>query len=176
MERRLYYSTPNLDVAAQCQSLAKELNLAEDNFSVVSLNTQALLDRKLRAADYLKSLDLPRCSYKGFAFGFAGGTALVTLLALIQPYGFTIPAQLYWIPVLTTSCFGLWLGIMIGLSTTHHHLQPIKHKLKKGGSIIIIDVTQANEQEVEQIFRQRIPQAKLEKVTDLAEPLFKKTG
>lgn len=176
MERRLYYSAPNLDVAAKCQVLAQELNLADDNFSVVSLNSQALKERHLPAADYLKSLDLLRCSFQGLAYGFAGGTVLLTLLELIQPYSLNIPVTYYWVPVVTTSCFGLWLGIMTGLATTNHHLAPMKNKLKKGGSIIIIDVTEAKEQEVEKIFRQRVPQAKLEKVTDLAEPLFERSG
>lgn len=130
MDRRLFYSAPSLDIAQECQALARELHLAEDNFSVISLNSKALQDRQLRGADYLKSLDLPRRSVQGLGLGFAGGAILLALLELIQPYGLNIPASYYWAPIMFTACFGLWLGIMVGLGETNHHIR-LKTNLQK---------------------------------------------
>lgn len=176
MERRLFYTAPTLDIAEQCQSLVRELNIADDNFSVFSLNSAALRSRKLRPADYLKSMDLTRCSLQGLALGFAGGLVLLILLKILQPYGLDVPTTYYWAPVLLATCFGFWAGIMTGVAKVNHNLEPFMKKLDDGGSIVMIDITQGRELEIKTAFEERIPSARLERITDLNEPVFQNMG
>ena len=176
MERRLFYSTPDLRTAQSCQSVVKQLELAEDNFSVMSLSSADLKAKKLPAASYLKTRDVPRSSLRGTAYGFAGGACLIALLELFQPYGFNVEAQYYWIPMAITTCFGLWLGIMTGLAQANHHLLGLGKILKKGGAIVMVDVTEEREAELEAMIARHAPRAKLEKVTEISEHIFDRTG
>ena len=176
MEHRLYYSAPNLEVVEECHRLVQEMQLADGNFSVVSYDSSELEFRRLPAADYFKSLDLFRCSLFGLGYGIASGGLILGSLMLVQPYDMYIPREYYWIPMVVTSCFGLWAGIMTGVAKMNHHLAPFKNKLKRGGSIVMIDITEQRRPLLEQMIKQRIPEARLEKTDYLGETLFDKTG
>ena len=169
MEQRLYFSAPNLDVAEKCHHLIQQIELADDNFSVVSLNDEELKNRKMPPADYTKKLDFVRCGLLGMAYGFAGGVASVVVLEMIQPYGFDLTPSMYWIPAAMCTSFGLWLGIMTGLAMVNHNLKPMQSKLKKGGSVIILDVSEDRVDEVKTLFHDRVPQAHFEHETRLGE-------
>lgn len=176
MEYRLYYSAPNLEIVEECHKLAQELQVAEGHFSVVCFDTSALEYRHLPAADYFKSLDLFRSSLLGFGYGLIAGAAILGGLLLLQPYDMFIPRAYYWIPMVVTSCFGLWAGAMTGIAKMNHHLAPFKGQLKRGGSVVMIDVSEAKRQILEQMIKQRIPEARLEKADYLGETHFGKTG
>jgi|GEM_PF-1678807 len=167
MEQRLYYSAPNLDVAQKFQQIANQLEIAEDNFSVVSLDSAEIKRRKLHEADYIKKLDFVRCGIYGTAYGFAAGAIVTTLLVMFQPYGFIVPAALYWVPIAMCTSFGLWSGIMTGLASINVNLKSFRSKLKKGGSVVIVDVNNDRSTMIKEIFHEQIPQATLEKVTDI---------
>ncbi len=157
--QRLYYLASDLP---ECERVAVAMNglgIRDRDFHVVSRNEAGLTRRGIHAATPYQQLNFV---HTGLRFAIVGG-----LVGLIAGYVLisveTFPPTHEWMIVLGAAAliaaFGLWEGVMLGISRENYKLAPFHFALAAGKHLVMIDVQADKEEAVRQVMAERFPAA-----------------
>ena len=119
----VYYLSPTLKSTQQISDDLHEIGVDDWFLHVVSKDEYGLSKEKLHSSNYIETLDVIRNGLIGAALGFSAGILAALAAAAIEPFG----PDMHWFGyvgiVFVLSCFGAWVGGLVGIASENKKLQ-----------------------------------------------------
>jgi hypothetical protein len=141
MMKRLYYLTKNITIAERVSDRLHEEGITDWHFHVLAKDKANVVRHHLHSSTALQELDIIRSGERGVLGGFlvgiiaAGGMAL--FIATGEPMSLWIQATI----VFLFSCFGAWIGGLVGVSSENYKIRRFHDDIEAGALLIMVDVT-----------------------------------
>jgi len=147
--KRLYYLTDSIDAAGRLSDRLHREGITDWNFHVLGKDKAKIVRHHLHSTTPIQELDIIRSGERGVLIGFAVGILLTCYVALFTSFG----GNLNWIwqaaGVLLFSCFGAWLGGMVGVSSENYKIRRFHKDIENGSYLLLVDVAQGQTAQVE---------------------------
>lgn len=157
----IYYLSPTL---ASTEVICDDLHDAgvDDWFMhIISRDEDGLSRRRLHSSNYLETLDFVRDGLYGAGLGFVAGLGLAWLGSMLQPFGSSPPWIAYLAVVFLTTCFGAWVGGLIGLRSENRKIRRFHDDVEAGSYLILVYARRHQEQQVQDMMDRLHPEARL---------------
>ena len=147
--KRLYYLTDDINAAEEASDRLHQEGISDWNLHVLGKDKAELFHHHLHSTTPLQELDIIRSGERGALLGIATGILVTGFVVYFTPLG----ASLNWLAqaaiVLLFSCFGAWLGGLVGVSTDNYKLRRFRKEIDNGGFLLLVDVSPSERQAVE---------------------------
>jgi hypothetical protein len=138
--KRLYYLTDNIDTAERVSDRLHKEGITDWNFHVLGQDKAQIVRHHLHSTTPIHELDIIRSGERGVLIGFAIGILVTCYFALYTQVG----ASLHWLwlmaAIVLFSCFGAWVGGMVGMSTENYKIQRFHRDIRDGRLLLLVDV------------------------------------
>jgi hypothetical protein len=157
----IYYLSPTLKSTQQISDDLHAIGVDDWFLHIVSKDESGLSKKRLHSSNYLETLDLIRDGLIGAASGFGAGIALALLTMAVQPFGPDIPLLAYAGIVFLCTCFGAWLGGLVGIASENKKLAKFHDDIEAGKYLILIYAKQDQESRIKEMMESRHKEAQL---------------
>lgn len=157
----IYYLSPTL---ASTERICDDLHRAgvDDWFMHIISKDEAGLNRKrLHSGNYLETLDLVCDGLYGAGLGFLGGLVLAWLASVFEPFGAQPPFIAYLAIVFLVTCFGAWVGGLVGVCSENRKIRRYHDDIEAGKYLILVYAHKDEEERVQQMMERLHPEAQL---------------
>jgi len=158
--RRLYFLVPNVETA---RKVVDDLLLARIEFRhihVIAREDTPLED--LPEASMFQSSDFVPALERGVAAGGATGIIAGIVAVTVPPAGLVLGGGAILGIALAGAGFGALLASMIGAGIPNSRLKAFERAVDQGNLLMLVDVSKARVEEIEQLIRNHHPEAKIE--------------
>lgn len=137
--KRFYYMARSLvGVKGITRDLSK-VGIGENRLHVVGSNPSELDRAKVHYATPLEETDVMHSGYVGAWWGFYAGLISGFVLVFSNPWGIQLGITAFLAATLFFTCFGAWLGGLLGVSMPNHHLVPFMRRMRRHQYLVFID-------------------------------------
>jgi hypothetical protein len=141
MMKRLYYLTKNITIAERVSDRLHEEGITDWHFHVLGKDKANVVRHHLHSATPLQELDIIRSGERGILGGFLVGVVAAGGMALFIDTGESIHFLIQAAIVFLFSCFGAWIGGLVGVSSENHQIRRFHDDIEAGALLIMVDVT-----------------------------------
>jgi len=163
---RLFYITNNIDSLEQITQDLKEAGVGYNEYHVLSKDEDGIARRNLHSASFVDRYDLIHSGERGLLIGLLAGLVFAFGLVIIQPFDISIGWVGFLSAIAMFSCFGAWVGGMVGLSTENYKIVDFHQDIENGKYLLMVDTTKEREQLVTELMAQKHPEAELGGIDD----------
>lgn len=157
----IYFLSPTLKNTQQISDDLHAIGIDDWFLHIVSKDESGLSKERLHSSNYLETLDLIRDGLIGAASGFGAGIVLALLTMATQPFGPDIPLLAYAAIVFVVTCFGAWLGGLVGIASENKKLAKFHDEIEAGKYLILIYAKQDQEGKIKEMMESRHKEAQL---------------
>ncbi|MDP1931718.1 MAG: hypothetical protein Q8L60_09700 [Gammaproteobacteria bacterium] len=127
----------------------------------MSKDESGLSKERLHSSNYLETLDVIRDGLIGAAFGFCAGVLFALLSMAVEPFGPNVPLLGYVAMVFVLSCFGAWVGGLVGIASENKKLANFHDAIEEGKYLILIYAKKDQESKIMQMMDAKHKEAQL---------------
>ncbi|HEY9134487.1 MAG TPA: hypothetical protein VIM85_01700 [Pseudomonadales bacterium] len=138
--RRFYYLANKLVSAKSISDDLHALGISDWNFHVMSKDEAGLVTHQIHSTTPLQERDIIHSGERGALLGFGLGFLLVTGLKWFGPLGQYIDIAAFLALIALITCFGAWVGGMVGISHDHYKIARFHDDIEAGKYLIMVDV------------------------------------
>ena len=157
----VYYLSPTLKSTHQISDDLHEIGVDDWFVHVVSKDESGLSKEKLHSSNYIETLDVIRNGLIGAGLGFTAGVLAALLTAAVQPFG----PDMHWFGyvgiVFVISCFGAWVGGLVGIASENKKLAVFHDDIEAGKYLILIYAKQDQEAKIHEMMKAKHTEATL---------------
>jgi len=157
----IYYISPSLKSTQEISDDLHALGVADWFLHIVSKDEGGLATQKLHSSNYIETLDVVRDGLIGAACGFAAGLAIAGLTMVMQLFGPDMPLIGYIAIVFVLSCFGAWVGGLVGIASENKKLAAFRDEIDAGKYLILIYAKKNQEARIKEMMASRHPEGQL---------------
>jgi hypothetical protein len=157
----IYYVSPSLKSTEEISDDLHAIGVDDWFLHIVSKDESGLARTRLHSSNYLETLDLLRNGLIGAAVGFAAGLALAGISMSAELLGPDVPLLAYAALVLVISCFGAWVGGMVGVASENKKISAFHDEIEAGKYVILIYAKKDQEERIKQMMSSRHPEGQL---------------
>lgn len=157
----VYYLSPTLKSTQQISDDLHEIGVDDWFLHVVSKDEYGLSKEKLHSSNYIETLDVIRNGLIGAALGFSAGILAALATAAIEPFG----PDMHWFGyvgiVFVLSCFGAWVGGLVGIASENKKLANFSAEIESGKYLVLIYAKRHQEAKVQEMMSTKHSEATL---------------
>jgi hypothetical protein len=157
----VYYLSPTLKSTQQISDDLHEIGVDDWFLHIVSKNESELSKEKLHSSNYIETLDVIRDGLIGAAIGFTAGIVAALLAMVVEPFG----PEMHWFGyvgiVFLLSCFGAWVGGLVGIASENKKLSNFRADIDAGKYLVLIYAKKHQEEVIKQMMSAKHPEADL---------------
>lgn len=157
----IYYLSPTLKSTQQISDDLHDIGVDDWFLHIVSKNESALSKEKLHSSNYIETLDVIRDGLIGAASGFTAGIVAALLAMLVEPFGPDMHWFGYVAIVFLLSCFGAWVGGLVGIASENKKLANFRADIDAGKYLILIYAKQHQEEKIKNMMATKHAEAEL---------------
>lgn len=157
----IYYVSPSLKSTQEISDDLHAIGVDDWFLHIVSKDESGLARTRLHSSNYLETLDLLRNGLIGAAVGFAAGLAVAGISMSAELLGPDVPLLVYAALVLVISCFGAWVGGMVGVASENKKISAFHDEIEAGKYVILIYAKKDQEERIKQMMSSRHPEGQL---------------
>lgn len=158
--RRLYFLLPNVETA---HKVVNDLLLAKIEFRHIHvIAREGTPMEELPEASMLQSSDFVPALERGIAAGGATGVIAGIIAVSVPPAGLVLGGGAVLGIALAGAGFGALLASMIGAGMPNSRLKDFERAVDQGNLLMLVDVSKARVEEIEQLIRKHHPEVKIE--------------
>lgn len=147
----VYYLSPTLKSTQQISQDLHGIGINDWFVHIVSKNESELSKEKLHSSNYIETLDVIRIGLIGAASGFTAGIAAAALTMILEPFGPDMHWFGYIAIVFVLSCFGAWIGGLVGIASENKKLANFSTDVQAGKFLILIYAKKRQEEKVREM-------------------------
>lgn len=157
----VYYLSPTLKSTQQISDDLHAIGVDDWFLHIVSKDESELSKEKLHSSNYLETLDVIRNGIIGAALGFTAGILAAALSTVVEPFG----PDMHWFGyvgiVFVISCFGAWVGGLVGIASENKKLANFRADIDAGKYLILIYAKKHQEDNIKQMMSAKHAEAEL---------------
>lgn len=134
----IYYLSPTLKQTTQIAEDLRKVGVDDWFLHVHSKDERGIVRNKMHSSNYLERLDFIRKGIIGALIGFATSIAAALLAGAVQPFGTPITPLGYLAIIVLITCFGAWVGGLIGVSNQNKKIAHFNSEIAAGKYLILI--------------------------------------
>ena len=157
----IYYLSPSLNSTQEISDDLHSIGVDDWFLHIVSKDESGLSTERLHSSNYLETLDVIREGLIGAAFGFVAGVLFALLSMALEPFGPNVPLLGYAAMVFVLSCFGAWVGGLVGIASENKKLANFSSEIESGKYLILIYAKKEQEQNIMQMMSAKHNEAQL---------------
>lgn len=157
----IYYLSPSLKSTQQISDDLHSIGVDDWFLHIVSKDESGLSKERLHSSNYLETLDVIRDGLIGAAAGFSAGVLFALLSMAVEPFGPNVPLLGYIAMVFLLSCFGAWVGGLVGIASENKKLANFHDEIESGKYLILIYAKKEQEQKIMQMMNAKHNEAQL---------------
>lgn len=157
----IYYLSPSLKSTHEISDDLHSIGVDDWFLHVVSKDESGLSKERLHSSNYLETLDVIRDGLIGAAAGFSAGVLFALLSMAVEPFGPNVPLLGYVAMVFVLSCFGAWVGGLVGIASENKKLANFHEEIESGKYLILIYAKKEQEQKIMQMMSAKHSEAQL---------------
>jgi hypothetical protein len=157
----MYYLAPSLATTREIAEDLHEVGVKDYYLHVIARDEAGLQQEHLQSSNYFETLDLIRDGVIGGAIGFLVGLVGVALLIYFNPFSFEVPTIVHAAVVGFATLFGTWVGGLTGIDSENHKIARFHDDIEAGKYLLLVYVRRQQESAVEDMMRERHPEARL---------------
>ncbi len=157
----VYYLSPSLKSTQQISEDLHSIGVDDWFLHVVSKDESGLSKERLHSSNYLETLDVIRDGLIGAAGGFCAGILFALLAMAVEPFGPNVPLIGYVAMVFVLSCFGAWVGGLVGIASENKKLAHFHEAIAAGKYLVLIYAKRNQEQKIHEMMKVKHPEAQL---------------
>ncbi|PMR72775.1 DUF1269 domain-containing protein [Billgrantia endophytica] len=163
--QRLYFLIPDKETTSTIVSELNEMGLTKDDMHVMGKDWRPLEKEGVPTATLIQTTDVVNASKRGAIVGAALGLVLGVISHFIL-----IDTNIVWI-TLGMMAFGtlagVWTSTMVGVSVRDIKVSKFDNALKRGATLLIIDVPDEREDTFRTAIKRHHPEVVIDKVGTL---------
>lgn len=148
---RLYYLTDSVSSVLAISRDLEEAGIGDNRLHVMGQNNAVLDQAHVHTTTPLEETDLMPYGFTGAMGGLAFGVLFGFLLAIIDPWALELGGGAVIVGGIFFTCFGAWLGGILGVSRRNHHLEPYMEQVRAGHYLVMVDAD--NDQQADTVRR-----------------------
>lgn len=157
----IYYLSPSLKSTHEISDDLHSIGVDDWFLHIVSKDESGLSKERLHSSNYLETLDVIRDGVIGAAAGFSAGVLFALLSMALEPFGPNVPLLGYVAMVFVLSCFGAWVGGLVGIASENKKLANFHDDIESGKYLILIYAKKEQEQKIMQMMSEKHNEAQL---------------
>lgn len=157
----IYYLSPSLKSTHEISDDLHSIGVDDWFLHIVSKDESGLSKERLHSSNYLETLDVIRDGLIGAAAGFSAGVLFALLSMALEPFGPNVPMLGYVAMVFVLSCFGAWVGGLVGIASENKKLGNFHDEIESGKYLILIYAKKEQEQKIMQMMNAKHNEAQL---------------
>jgi len=157
----IYYLSPSLKSTQEISDDLHAIGVDDWFLHIVSKDEGGLATTRLHSSNYLETLDLLRNGLIGAGYGFAAGLVLAGITMATELLGPRVPLLGYAAIVFVLSCFGAWVGGLVGIASENKKLAAFHDEIEAGKYLILIYAKKDQEDLIRDMMASRHPEGQL---------------
>lgn len=157
----VYYLSPTLKSTQQISNDLHEIGVDDWFLHVVSKDESGLSKEKLHSSNYIETLDVIRDGIIGAMSGFAAGLVAAFLTMVSEPFGPDMHWFGYIAIIFVLSCFGAWVGGLVGIASENKKLANFRADIDAGKYLVLIYAKQHQEDKIKAMMAAKHGEAEL---------------
>lgn len=157
----VYYLSPSLKSTQQISDDLHSIGVNDWFLHVVSKDESGLSKERLHSSNYLETLDVIRDGLIGAGMGFSVGVLAALLAMAVQPFGTAIPLLGYIGIIFLCSCFGAWVGGLVGIASENKKLANFHDAIESGKYLVLIYAKKEQEEKIQKMMAEKHSEAVL---------------
>ncbi|MDX1491373.1 MAG: hypothetical protein R3332_08805 [Pseudohongiellaceae bacterium] len=157
----VYYLSPSLKSTQQISDDLHSIGVDDWFLHIVSKDESGLSKERLHSSNYLETLDVIRDGLIGAGLGFCVGLLAALLAMAVQPFGTDIPLLGYIAIVFVCSCFGAWVGGLVGIASENKKLANFHDDIAQGKYLILIYAKKGQDDKIQKMMSEKHGEARL---------------
>ncbi len=157
----IYYISPTLKSTQEISDDLHAIGVDDWFLHIVSKDEGGLARTRLHSSNYLETLDLVRDGLIGAGMGFAAGLLLAGVSMSAELFGPDVPLLAYAAMIFVLSCFGAWVGGLVGVASENKKISAFHEEIEAGKYVILIYAKKDQEERIKQMMATRHPEGQL---------------
>ncbi len=157
----IYYISPTLKSTQEISDDLHAIGVDDWFLHIVSKDEGGLARARLHSSNYLETLDLIRDGLIGAGCGFVAGLALAGVSMTAELFGPDVPLLAYAAMIFVLSCFGAWVGGLVGVASENKKISAFHAEIEAGKYVILIYAKKDQEERIKQMMATRHPEGQL---------------
>lgn len=157
----IYYLSPTLASTARISDDLHRTGVDDWFMHIISRDEAGLSRRHLHSSNYIETLDFMRDGLCGAGCGLLGGLLFAALASSLQLFGTALPAIAWLAIVFLVTCFGAWVGGLVGVMSENRKLQRFHDDIEKGKYLILVYAHHDEEAGIQDMMARLHPEARL---------------
>lgn len=157
----IYYLSPSLKSTHEISDDLHSIGVDDWFLHIVSKDESGLSKERLHSSNYLETLDVIRNGLIGAALGFGTGVLFALLSMAVEPFGPNVPMLGYAAMVFVLSCFGAWVGGLVGIASENKKLANFHDEIERGKYLILIYAKKDQEEKIMKMMGAKHSEAEL---------------
>ena len=155
----LYFLTPALKSAHTISDDLHAVGVDDWYIHVISKDEAGLQKHRIHSSNYIETLDIVRSGLTGAFAGFMAGVIGAVVLASLQPFGPNVSFAAYAGVVVLATCFGAWVGGLVGISNENSKLAPFHDDIESGRYLFLIYARKGMGEVIKAMMREKHPES-----------------
>lgn len=145
--KRLYYLTDSVSSVLGITHDLKSAGIGENRLHVMGRNNGVLDEAHVHTTTPWEETEIMPSGFMGAIAGLCVGLVAGFALAGADPWGLTLGGETVVATAAFFTCFGAWLGGILGISSRNHHLEPYVDKVREGFYLVMVDADDDRQEE-----------------------------
>ena len=157
----VYYLSPTLKSTHEISDDLHAIGVDDWFLHIVSKDESGLSKEKLHSSNYIETLDVIRDGLIGAACGFGAGIVAALLTKALALFGPDMHWFGYVAIIFVLSCFGAWVGGLVGIASENKKLTIFRKEIDSGKYLILIYAKKHQEQKIHEMMASKHKEADL---------------
>lgn len=137
--KRFYYLTDSVSSVLGITRDLAQVGIGGNRLHVMGRNNAVLDEAHVHTTTPWEETDIMPFGFMGALIGVGVGLLVGYGLAALDPWGVDMGGEVVIAATAFFTCFGAWLGGMLGISVRNHHLEPYLDKVRDGHYLVMVD-------------------------------------
>lgn len=171
--KRLYYLTDSVSSVLEITRDLEQVGIGENRLHVMGENSAVLEEAHVHTTTPWEETEIMPSGFMGAIAGLCVGLIAGFALAGADPWGLQLGGEVVVAAGAFFTCFGAWLGGILGISSRNHHLEPYVDKVREGHYLLMVDADDEHQEDrVRDIMNRRHREANEAGYEDHFSPFF----
>jgi hypothetical protein len=171
--KRLYYVTDSVNSVVSINEDLGRAGIGDNRVHVMGRDAAPLERAQVHTTTPWEETEIMPLGFMGAILGLTLGLLAGFGLAGLDPWGMDLGGEIIIACAAFFTCFGAWLGGILGISSRNHHIAPYMDQVEKGHYLVMVDADdEQQERQVRQVMERQHREANQAGYEDHFSPLF----